>query len=118
MCAGPRKIARNPASSSSDSQPKPYQTWPTLTIEEYSSHSSVHSATHAHTGARSATWASRLAATPVQAAPASQRSEQRRWNRLGARPNGTRSTNRATGVSPRSPSKPRNWRRKQAKPIR
>lgn len=33
VCALPRKTARKPVSSSSDSQPKPYQVWPTCTIE-------------------------------------------------------------------------------------
>ncbi len=34
----PRKIARKPLSSRSVSHPKPYQTWPTLTIERYATH--------------------------------------------------------------------------------
>ncbi len=75
MDPGPRKIARNPVSSSSDSQPNEYQICPTLTIDRYSSHNTSQSTIHAHSGARSTTSASKLPITPAQETPAKNRSE-------------------------------------------
>ena len=77
MRCPPRKIARNPASSSSDSQPNEYQIWPTLTIDWYSSHGTVHATMAAHTGA----WSNRPSTsaadttTPPHATVANRRSE-------------------------------------------
>lgn len=106
----PRRTARKPVSSSSDSQPKPYQVWPTLTIDTYSAHGTSHASMAAHSGSSESRPAISAADTaqPAQAHPAKNRSEQRQWNTLGARRNGTRSTNRATGSIPRSPSSARN----------
>ncbi len=73
----PRKTARNPASSSSDSQPKPYQRCPTLTIDRYSSHSSSQTSTATGHGTTSVSPATTPAdsATPAQARTAKNRSE-------------------------------------------
>ncbi len=73
----PRKTARKPASSSSDSQPNPYQTCPTLTIDRYAAHSSAHIAIDAASGTASAAPAATAAASsaPPQATEAKKRSE-------------------------------------------
>ncbi|CAM5244227.1 hypothetical protein SXANM310S_04139 [Streptomyces xanthochromogenes] len=63
MSSFPRKTARNPASRSSDSQPKPYQVWPTLTMDRYSAHSTAQHSIAAPSG--------RASAAPATTAPAS-----------------------------------------------
>jgi hypothetical protein len=118
--AGPRKTARNPASTSRVSQPKPYQTCPTLTIDRYSAHSTSHSAIQPGSGSRSATPTSAAAdsAMPAQQHPAKNRSDQCRWNTLGDRRNVVRARNRGTGVSPAVPMSGRNCRSAATKAIR
>jgi hypothetical protein len=73
----PRKIAKNPVSSSSDSQPNEYQVWPTLTIDWYSAHSTSHISMPAHSGTMSATPAkiAALVTAPMQQTAAKSRSE-------------------------------------------
>lgn len=73
----PRKIARNPVSSSSDSQPNPYQTCPTWTIDRYSTHGSAQSSIPPHSGSRPSRPAISATETaqPVQATAAKRRSE-------------------------------------------
>ncbi len=73
----PRKIAKNPVSSSSDSQPNPYQVCPTLTIDRYSTHNVSHINIAAHNGTRSAAPATTAAdsAAPDQDTVANSRSE-------------------------------------------
>ncbi|CAM5393308.1 hypothetical protein SHIRM173S_00669 [Streptomyces hirsutus] len=73
----PRNTARKPTSSSSDSQPKAYQTCPTLTIDRYSVQGTSHSSIPAHNGSQESIPASSAADTaqPAQAQPAKNRSE-------------------------------------------
>src|SRR5579875_1814064 len=73
----PRKIARKPASSSSDSQPKLYQTWPTFTIDRYSAHSASQASMAPHSGIASPSPPATAApsAAPDQATNAKNRSE-------------------------------------------
>src|SRR5690606_23921130 len=73
----PRRTARNPTSSSSDSQPNAYQDCPTLTIDRYSSHGTSHSSIAADCGTTEPLPASRAAdpARPAHATAAKKRSE-------------------------------------------
>src|ERR1700722_11847168 len=73
----PRKIARKPISSISDSQPNKYQVWPTLTIDRYATHSSSHNNTAIQSGTTSASPAAIPAANaaPNHATVAKNRSE-------------------------------------------
>ena len=74
---GPRNTARKPVSSSSDSQPKLYQSWPTFTIDRYSTHIRAQTSIAPHRGALS-TRPNRMAAEatmPIHATAAKSRSE-------------------------------------------
>lgn len=73
----PRNTASEPASSSSDSQPKPYQVCPTFTMDRYIAHSTAHSTIDAHSGTASAAPAATAAAsrTPLHDHSAKKRSE-------------------------------------------
>ncbi len=77
MSPVPRKIARNPVSSSSDSQPNPYQTCPTWTIDRYSTHGSAQSSIPPHSGSDPSRPASSATETaqPLQATAAKKPSE-------------------------------------------
>lgn len=73
----PRKTARNPVSRSSDSQPNPYQTCPTCTIDRYSTQGSAHSSIPPQSGRNPSSPAIRATDTaqPPQATAAKKRSE-------------------------------------------
>src|SRR6516162_6606067 len=64
---GPRKLAKNPASSSIDSQPKAKKSWPTLTIDRYSAQSASHMDAESHSGPASDHPASATTDSPAPA---------------------------------------------------
>jgi hypothetical protein len=73
----PKKITRNPVSSSSDSQPKLYQIWPVFTIDRYRAHSTSQASMAPHSGIASPSPPAIAApsAAPAQATIAKNRSE-------------------------------------------
>ena len=77
MLALPRKTARNPVSSSSDSQPKLYQACPTFTIDRYSAQSTSQASMAPHSGIASPSPPAIAApsAAPDQATTAKNQSE-------------------------------------------